>query len=297
MGFFSRSAPAEDPDRSAASTAAWQSVGGDSTTLSQHESNAGDGSGFLHPESSLSSNRELRDNTEWSKERTSQQLELEDGIDREGAGGCCANWMEGTIKALHVVDASAGIAMIVYGALILQFDEPALAAVLFCLILGCVHLATSLLGMWSYFMRGCGRFGLAVSAWIGPYVAFFYLTMVISLAVDSSGFLQYLDDHKEVMYLGPNAAANCRRLLPLFYTILIVLGLLESSRFCVLVRMRDRLLRNEEADAFVPRSSHRSAPVSANNTLTEALLNDAIEAERAEAGGKETAETPDWWEK
>lgn len=34
----------------------------------------------------------------------------------------------------------------------------------------------------------------------------------------------------KVMYLGPNVAANVDRLMPLIYTVLIGLGILEASR-------------------------------------------------------------------
>lgn len=201
MGFFGGSSKSADADRAtAASTATWQSIAsGDSAALSHPDENGGgdDGSGFLHPESSLASNRALQ-NTAWSKERTSQQLELEDVHGRTRAG-CCTKAVEVSVQALHVVDISIGMAMIVYGSLIYaRFDEPAMAAVLFCLILGCVHLSTSSLGVFSLLTRGCSRIGLLVSAYVGPYVAFVYFTILISLLVDSSGFLKYLDDHKEV---------------------------------------------------------------------------------------------------
>ena len=156
-----------------------------------------DGSGFLHPESSLESNRAL-ETSAWSKERSAQQYELEDVHNRQNIG-CCRKSIEFLVKALHVINASSAIAMIVYGSLICtQFDLPAMAAVLFCLILGSFHLLTSSLGILSYAVSWCSRYGLVVSAYSGPYFALAYLTMLISLLVDSSGFLQYLDDNKEV---------------------------------------------------------------------------------------------------
>lgn len=211
--------------------------------------------------------------------------------------------MEFLVKALHVIDFSIGMALIVYGSLLdTQFEEPAKAAVVFCLILGTIHLVTSLLGIISLFMRGCSRFGLMISGYVGPYVALVYFTIVISLLVDSSGFLLYLDDHKEVMYLGPNVADNCRKLMPLFYTILISLGLLEASRFCVLLKLTERLLRHDAEESLIPRPSHyeTASSSSANNTLTEALLGGNNESETVETGGavgKETTGMPNWWEK
>ncbi|KAL7534189.1 hypothetical protein ACHAWF_004748, partial [Thalassiosira exigua] len=188
-----------------------------------------DGSGFLHPESTLASNRSLRE-SEWSKERSSQQLELED-VHAKSEGGCCRRLIEYAVQGLLFVDAAGGIASIVYGSLLItQFEKPAMAAATFCLILGTAHLATSLVGVLSLFLGGCSRAGLIVSGFMGPYFAMVYLTILISFLVDESGFLTYLDDHKEVMYLGPNVAQNVKNLMPLLYVILIVLGMLEASR-------------------------------------------------------------------
>merc|ERR1719203_457603 len=170
MNFFkSKPKPEANPG---ASTAAWQSIAsGDSTTLHSQQpdnnnSDNDDASGFLHPESSLASNRSLQ-TSEWSKERTSQQLELEDVHDNRSTG-CCRKMIEFLIKSLQVIDALFGIALIVYGSLICtQFEQPAMAAVTFCLIFGTIHLVTSVLGIVSIFVKVFSRFGLLISAYIG----------------------------------------------------------------------------------------------------------------------------------
>ena len=162
-----------------------------------NNTDAADGSGFLHPESSLSSSRDL-DTSSWTKERTSQQLELED-VHNKTKTSCCRKVIEFLVKSLFIIDISFGITMIVYGSLIsTQFDNPAMATVLFNLILGSIHLSTSVLGSISLFFRGCQRFGLIITAYVGPYVALVYFTIVIALLADSNGLLQYLDDNHEV---------------------------------------------------------------------------------------------------
>jgi len=103
---------------------------------SEQQSIDNDGSGFLHPESSLSNNRDL-DTTSWSKERTSQQLELENVHNNTSNQNCCSRLIEYTIKSLFVIDICIGIILIIYGSLILtQFDKElvAMAAVVFCLL-------------------------------------------------------------------------------------------------------------------------------------------------------------------
>ena len=163
-----------------------------------------DGSGFLHPESSLSSNRDL-DSTAWSKERTSQQLELENNLHNNTANqNCCSKLIEFTIKSLLVIDICIGIILIIYGSLILtQFDKEsvAMAAVIFSLLFGSIHFTTSVFGCISLLWTGCKRNGLVLVGYVGPYVALVYFTIVIALLADTSGFLQYLDYHKEVRLL------------------------------------------------------------------------------------------------
>ncbi|KAL7532654.1 hypothetical protein ACHAXR_004763 [Thalassiosira sp. AJA248-18] len=210
MGFFKSKPQPEANPGTTTSTATWQSIAsGDSATYHSqqqqptNDDHNNDGSGFLHPESSLQSNRALT-TSEWSKERSSQQLELEDDIhNNRNNSGCCYKIIEFLVKALHIVNAIMGIALVVYGSLLYtQFDPPAMAAVTFCLIFGSLHILTSFVGILSFFTRGCcsssSRFGMIVSAYVGPYFALVYFTMLIALVVDSSGFLQYLGDHKEV---------------------------------------------------------------------------------------------------
>ena len=157
----------------------------------------GDDDGFLNPESDLPSNRSLRD-SDWSKERSAQQLELSDVRPRNDSG-LCDRILLHSIQTLHVVNFGCGFAAVVYGSLLVsKFDEPAMASAMFCLIVGTIHLSTSSVGMFSYFGKWCRRFGLKMSGVVGPYVSFVYLTIIVTLAADEGGFLGYLDDNKEV---------------------------------------------------------------------------------------------------
>ena len=104
------------------------------------------------------------------------------------------------------------------------------------------------------------------------------------------------------MYLGDNVVENTKRLMPLIYVVLIVLGILEASRFCVLIKLQKRLVENDTNESLIPRSTRDdttmeggSSVVSGNRSLTEALLEDAASVETGSR--RETAETPNWWEK
>ena len=223
MGFFSRNQP-EAKKEDSISTAAWQSIAsGNSSNLDE---NRNDGNGFVNPEGPMA----LAPSSAWEKERYSQQMELEDGYRRKKRGRCsgCMGWI---IKVLHAVDVCLGIALIVYGSLIrTQFEPPAMAAAIFCLLLGTILLVSSAVGIFSYASRSCSRWGLLVSGFVAPYLSVVYITMIIALAMDSSGFFQYLEDHHDVMYFGENVVQNLGGLMGLIYSILGTLAALELSR-------------------------------------------------------------------
>ena len=104
------------------------------------------------------------------------------------------------------------------------------------------------------------------------------------------------------MYLGDNVVENTKRLMPLIYVVLIFLGILEASRFCVLIELQKRLVEDDTNESLIPRSTRDdtnmgggSSVVSGNRSLTEALLEDGSSVETGSR--RETAETPNWWEK
>jgi hypothetical protein len=163
-------------------------------------------------------------------EDASQQLELEN-VHRRKKEGCCSQFIGWTVKALHVTDICLGMALIIYGSLLrTQFEQPAMAAVVFCLILGSIILVASAAGIFSYATPSCSRWGLLVSGLVAPYLAAVYVTLIIALAMNSSGFFMYLEDHHDVMYMGENVVENLNRLMPLLYTILGMLTALELTR-------------------------------------------------------------------
>mmetsp|Transcript_26547 Transcript_26547/g.34013 ORF Transcript_26547/g.34013 Transcript_26547/m.34013 type:complete len:287 (-) Transcript_26547:45-905(-) len=285
MPFWANKKDSQPEQKPQQSTNSWQSLPTGAST--------NDESGFLHPESSLASNRDLME-SEWTKERSRQQLELEDVYNDQL--GCCSKAGVYTVKALHAIDICIGLSLVIYGSLLFtQFETPAMAAALFCVILGTIHLATSLAGIVSFVVESCSRCGLVISAYISPYYVIVYITIVIALIVDSKGFLKYIDDHKDQMFLGQDAAANFKRMLPLLYTIFIVLALLESLRFMVLFQIREHLLRRDKADPLKPKSTRSTQP---NNSLTEALLesNTAMDGS-LETGGMGLGDGEQkWWE-
>eukprot|EP00569_Conticribra_weissflogii_P014844 CAMPEP_0171406304 /NCGR_PEP_ID=MMETSP0880-20121228/17523_1 /TAXON_ID=67004 /ORGANISM="Thalassiosira weissflogii, Strain CCMP1336" /LENGTH=293 /DNA_ID=CAMNT_0011921977 /DNA_START=37 /DNA_END=918 /DNA_ORIENTATION=+ len=283
--------PRDDDTKTGTSTATWQSIASvDSTLLTSvddnHEKNT-----FLNPaepSNHLSA-------TAWAQERTSQHEDFRREAlgEDQYKGGCCSRWTLCWIKALHVIDGSFGLAGIVYGSLLCtQFEDPALAAALFCLILGSIHLSTSMLGLMSFGSRRCTRCGLVVSGFVAPYIAFVYVTIFIALLADSSGLFSYLEDHQGVMYLGENVVRNWERLMPLLYVLLALFSVAEVLRFVTLRKLRERLLLSDASDRY------NTADFSTgNNDLSEALLgNDNGSVQASEVGATSVDSASKWWE-
>ena len=63
--------------------------------------------------------------------------------------------------------------------------------------------------------------------------------MIIAVLAATDKFFNYLRLHKDVLYLSAAQIKKLRELLPLFYIVLLVLALLEMSRwddeFCAII--------------------------------------------------------------
>jgi hypothetical protein len=130
-----------------------------------------------------------------------------------------------------VIDALLGILLLIYGSLIItKFAKPAMAFSVICLTLGSVLLLAAIMGFIGFNYRVCKRVGLAFSAYTAPFIAFFYLIVVIVVLATTDKFFNYLRQHKDVLYLSAAQIKKLRELLPLFYIVLLVLALLEMSR-------------------------------------------------------------------
>jgi hypothetical protein len=130
-----------------------------------------------------------------------------------------------------VIDALLGILLLTYGSLIItKFAKPAMAIAVICLTLGSVLLLAAIMGFIGFHYKVCKRVGLALSAYMAPFIAFFYLIIVIAVLAATDKFFNYLRLHKDVLYLSATQIKSLRDLLPLFYIVLLVLAVLEMSR-------------------------------------------------------------------
>ena len=69
-----------------------------------------------------------------------------------------------------------------------------------------------------------------MSGLVAPYLSVVYISIFISLAMDTNGFLTYLEDHNDVMYLSENVRENLEGSMWLVYSLLGILAALELTR-------------------------------------------------------------------
>ena len=166
-----------------------------------------------------------------SKKSNKTELSQVEQDGRDVKLGCCHIFGGLLIKTIHVIDALLGILLLTYGSLIItKFAKPAMAISVICLTLGSVLLLAAIMGFIGFHYKVCKRLGLALSAYMAPFIAFFYLIIVIAVLAATDKFFNYLRLHKDVLYLSATRIKSLRDLLPLFYIVLLVLAVLEMSR-------------------------------------------------------------------
>mmetsp|Transcript_14478 Transcript_14478/g.31402 ORF Transcript_14478/g.31402 Transcript_14478/m.31402 type:complete len:203 (-) Transcript_14478:151-759(-) len=182
------------------------------------------------------------------------------------------------VKTIHLIDAMIGLTFVVYGSLIMtNFENPAMEAVITSLTFGSTMLFTSIMGVIGFTTKVCLRCGLALSAYTAPFIAFFYMFVIILLISSPETFFDYLTEHKDVLYLNDAEILLLENMLPLFYIIMASLAAVEICRFMVLRKIRHTLLRYDAATERIVSSrqgSNRSKNESNRTNLTEPLLGD-----------------------
>jgi len=171
--------------------------------------------------------------------------------------GKCYTCGQFLVKTIHLIDLLIGLIFIVYGSLIMNFENPAMEAVITCLAFGCTMVFTVIMGVIGFTTKACSRFGLAVSAYMGPLIACFHVFVIIALIGSPIAFFTYLTDHRDVLYLNEAEILLLENLLPLFYIIMASLAGVEIVRFLVLRKIRHKLVRYDAATERIT-SSHNS---------------------------------------
>ena len=145
--------------------------------------------------------------------------------------GCCYTFGEILVKSIHLIDGLIGLIFVVYGSLIMtQFDNPAKVASIVSLTFGSVLLFFAIMGGIGFTTKVCKRCGLALSAYMALFIAFFYLVTIITFLAAPDTFFNYLTDNKDVLYLSSAEITTLKDLLPFFYIVQVALGAMEIAR-------------------------------------------------------------------
>lgn len=177
---------------------------------------------------------------------------------------CCARFAQFMAKTIHIIDLCLGLVFVIYGALIMtSFDTPAMEAAITCLAFGSLLMFTAIMGGIGLKSKACSRVGLVISAYTAPFIAFFYIVVVIALLADPDTLFNYLTEHKDVLFLNDGEIATLKSILPFFYIALACLAAIEILRFFGLRKIRDKLNR---FDAASERSSSAKSSTSKSSS-------------------------------
>ncbi|KAL7451038.1 hypothetical protein ACHAWC_002884, partial [Mediolabrus comicus] len=204
-----------------------------------------------------------------------EKISKEEQDKRDSKLGCCHHFVRFLVKFIHFIDALIGLAALGYGFFILfGFSEPAMAAVITCLTFGSLMLFTSIMGAIGFFTSVCRRCGLTLSAWSAPFIAFFYILIIVALLGSPDVYFDYLTKNQSVLYLTDEIIQSMKRLMPVLYIVCACLAVVETCRFCVLRKLRRDLLRYDDANRHIAERSKQYEQDSKRTNLTVPLLDD-----------------------
>lgn len=237
-------------------------------------------------------NADAKKSSSKSKRNSKPKLSRQERDAKDSQLGCWHKTQQILVKIVHVIDALIGLTFVVYGSLIINFENPAMDAVITSLAFGSTMLFTSIMGVIGFYSSMCSRGGLILSAYTSPFIALFYLLVIILLIGGPDKVFDYLREHKDVLYLNEAEILTLEQILPFFYVALASLAAIETIRFFVLRNLRTTLLRYDAAnkrihDSMVSSKSKRSSSKrsssrrsgSNRSNLTEPLIGDEEEGE------------------
>lgn len=182
------------------------------------------------------------------KKKSKPKLSQEEQDVTDSQLGCWYKTQQFLVKMVHVLDALIGLTFVVYGSLINnKFENPAMEAVITTLTFGSTLLFTSIMGVIGFYSKMCSRGGLVLSGYSAPFIAFFYLLVIIVLLSAPDKISDYLTKYKDVLYLDDAEILTLKQILPFFYIVLASLAAIEIIRFMVLRNLRHTLVRYDAA--------------------------------------------------
>lgn len=193
-----------------------------------------------------------------SKKKSKPKLSQEEQDANDAKLGCCHKFSQFLVKMIHLLDGLIGFTFLIYGLVInFNFKTPAMEAVITSLTYGSALLFASIMGVVGFYSSRCNRVGLAISAYMGPFIAFFYIFVIIAMLTSSETYWAYLSDNKDVLHLTDAQILILIQILPFFYIVLASLAAIEICRFFGLRKIRHTLVKFDDANKRII-ASHRS---------------------------------------
>lgn len=224
-----------------------------------------------------------------SKKKSKPKLSQEERDAKDSKLGCCHKFAQFLAKFVHLLDGLIGLTFLVYGGLIAtEFENPAQEAVVTCLTFGTTLLATSIVGAIGFYTSVCWRVGLLISAYIAPFIAFFYVFVIIALLSSPDTYFDYLAEHKDVLYLNDAEIATLRQILPFFYIVMACLTAVEVVRFLGLRKIHATMVKFDAANKRIA-SSERSS--SRSNRSASKRSNASSKSKKSSKQGSNTSLT------
>ena len=212
---------------------------------------------------------------EAAKKKKKPKLSQAEQDAKDAKLGCCQIFAQLLAKIIHVLDALIGLTFLVYGGMIFaNFSDPAMEAVITSLTFGSVMVFTSIMGAIGFVSSKCSRCGLGLSAWTAPFIAFFYLFVIVAVLGDPETYFNYLTDHQDVMYLNDAEILTMKNLTPLFCIILGSLAAVELCRFFVLRGVRRTLVRYDGASSRILASQRSTSSKRSKNSSRSSRTSD-----------------------
>lgn len=195
-----------------------------------------------------------------SKSKKSKPKLSQEELDANDAKlGCCHKFSQFLVKIIHLLDGLIGFTFLIYGLVInFNFENPAMEAVITSLTFGSALLFSSIMGVVGFYSSRCKRVGLAISAYMGAFIALFYIFVIIAMLTSSETYWTYLSDNKDVLHLTDAQILILKQILPFFFIVVASLTAIEICRFLGLREIRHTLVKFDDANKRII-ASHRSS--------------------------------------
>lgn len=170
-----------------------------------------------------------------------------------------ASWTAG---AMHAVDATLGLALVVYGAMV-HLTEVTAACVCYGLLLflGAVG------GAIGYFSGSCNRRGLNASVGAGLLTCLLDVVLFIGVLASWDSFVKFLNDNSKELMLNKSSIDTISGLKILFAVIFVVLAVLEAFRSYAIRSIKQAMASSSDKVSPLSKSLKRSNSDSKCNWL------------------------------